>query len=157
MTDAGVDRVLTATRPSFTVQDAAALAHELFGIERSALAVESERDQTFLVDGARSAVLKISNAAEDPARLDMEALAAQRVALPWLVPGTPYEPSDSRAYRAPTRRAGETHQVLMYTRLPGRASVHGASLNVQAVRDWGPWLRAWRGRCVDSGTRRQPA
>ncbi|MEX2548067.1 MAG: aminotransferase class III-fold pyridoxal phosphate-dependent enzyme [Chloroflexota bacterium] len=146
MTEAVVDPVLTAAPPSFTEEEAAALAHELFGVEGVAVSVASERDQTFLIDGDRAAVLKISNAAEEPARLDLEALAAQRVAqidpeipvaLPWLVPGTRHDPSDPAAYRAPTRRGDDTHYVRMYDRLPGRASVHGASLSDEAVRDWG--------------------
>ena len=147
MTEAAVDRVLTAAPPTFTEEEAAALARELFGVEGVAVSVASERDQTFLIEaGDRPAVLKISNAAEEPARLDMEALAAQRVAqidpeipvaLPWLVPGTSYEPTIPQAYRAPTQRAGETHYARMYDRLPGRSGVRGANLSDEAVRDWG--------------------
>ena len=97
MTEAAVDRVLTAPPPTFTEEEAAGLARDLFGVGGVAVEVASERDQTFLIDGDEPTVLKISNAAEDPAQLDMEALAAQRVvevdptlpvALPWLVPGT---------------------------------------------------------------------
>jgi 4-aminobutyrate aminotransferase-like enzyme/Ser/Thr protein kinase RdoA (MazF antagonist) len=145
MPEAAIDRVLTAPPPSFTEAQAAALARELFGVDGVAHSVASERDQTFLLDGDRAAVLKISNAAEEPERLDLEALAAQRVAeidpeipvaLPWRVPGTPHEATDPRAYRAPTERAGETHWVRMYDRLPGRASVAGAGLSDAAIRDW---------------------
>jgi 4-aminobutyrate aminotransferase-like enzyme len=147
VTDAAVDEVLTAAPPSFTDAEAAALAADLFGVDGSAVAVESERDQTFLIDGDPPAVLKISNAAEEPARLDMEALAAQRVAhvdpgipvaLPWLVPGTRHDPGDAAAYRAETHGpGGTTHHVRLYDRLPGRASVHGATLSDEAVREWG--------------------
>jgi 4-aminobutyrate aminotransferase-like enzyme/Ser/Thr protein kinase RdoA (MazF antagonist) len=147
MTDTAIDGVLTAAPPTFTVEEAASLAGELFGVEGVALAVASERDQTFLIDGERPAVLKVSNAAEDPARLDMEALAAQRVAqidpdlpvaLPWLVPGTAQRPDRPAAYRAATvGRGGGTHHVRMYDRLPGRARVTGASLSDEAIRDWG--------------------
>jgi 4-aminobutyrate aminotransferase-like enzyme/Ser/Thr protein kinase RdoA (MazF antagonist) len=146
MTEAAVDRVLTAAPPTFTDEEAAALARELFGVEGGAVSVDSERDQTFLIHGDRPTVLKLSNAAEDPARLDLEALAAQRVAqidpaipvaLPWLVPDGPHAPDDPAAYRAATRRAGATHHARMYDRLPGRASVTGASLDDEAVRDWG--------------------
>src|SRR5918997_50502 len=123
------DRVLTAAPPAFTEQEAAAIARELFGVEGTAVAVDSERDQTFLIDGTRETVLKISNGAESPDRLDMEALAAQRVAgvdpnlpvaLPWPVA------ADTAAYRAPVTRGGQTHWARMYDRLPGRASVEGA-------------------------------
>jgi 4-aminobutyrate aminotransferase-like enzyme len=146
MTDTAVDGVLTAAPPTFSDEDATAIARELFGVEGVAVSVASERDQTFLVDGDRPAVLKISNAAEDPGRLDMEALAAQRVAdidpelpvaLPWLVPGRPHQPDDPAAYRATTQGPSGTHHVRMYDRLPGRAWVSGASLSDEAIRDWG--------------------
>jgi 4-aminobutyrate aminotransferase-like enzyme/Ser/Thr protein kinase RdoA (MazF antagonist) len=146
MPDAAVDEVLTARPPSFSDDDAAALARELFGVGGSAVSVHSERDQTFLIDGDRPSVLKISNAAEDPARLDMEAAAAQRVAqldpeipvaLPRLVPGWPDEPGNLEAYRAAVPSPGRSHLVRMYDRLPGRAWVDGQTLSDEAIRDWG--------------------
>ncbi|MEP7158269.1 MAG: aminotransferase class III-fold pyridoxal phosphate-dependent enzyme, partial [Chloroflexota bacterium] len=94
-------------------------------------------DQAWLIEGDRPAVLKVSNAAEDPAQLDMEALAAQRVAqidpelpvaLPWLVQG---------AYHAPIQRGADTHYARMYTWLPGQTGVPGVDLTDEAVRDWG--------------------
>ena len=88
-------------------------SHDLFGLSGVAREVPSERDQAWLIDGDRPAVLKISNAAESPDQLDLEALAAQRVALvdpalpvalPWRVPGSNDDPDDPRAYRAPVER-----------------------------------------------------
>ena len=146
MSEVAVDPVLTAPPPTFTEEEAAALARELFDVDGVAMSVASERDQTFLIDGDRTAVLKVSNAAEEPARLDLEALAAQRVvqidpdipvALPWLVPDMRHEPNDPQAYRAPVRRGDDTHYARMYDRLPGRAGIRGASLSDEAVRDWG--------------------
>jgi 4-aminobutyrate aminotransferase-like enzyme/Ser/Thr protein kinase RdoA (MazF antagonist) len=146
VTEVAVDRVLTAPPPTFSEEEASALAREPFGLEGVAVSVASERDQAWLIDGDRPAVLKISNAAEDPQQLDLEARAAQRVAqiepelpvaLPWLVPRTPYDIGDPQAYRAPIRRDGDTHYARMYDRLPGRTSVVGASLSDEAVRDWG--------------------
>ncbi|HSK51150.1 MAG TPA: aminotransferase class III-fold pyridoxal phosphate-dependent enzyme, partial [Clostridia bacterium] len=146
MTDTVVDRVLTAPPPTFTEDEAAAIAREQFGVEGVATAVGSERDQTFLLDGDRPAVVKISNAAEDPARLDMEALAVRRVALvdpglpvalPWRVPGTTHAEDDPAAYRATTPGPDGVHHVRLYDRLPGRASVHGATLSDAAIGDWG--------------------
>lgn len=152
MTSVAADDVLTAVRPAFTAQEAADVARELFGVTGTAVEVDSERDQTFLIDGARPAVLKISNAAEDPAHLALEALAAQRVAklepdlrvaLEWPLPGVP------GTHTGPVRRGGKTHWARMYDRLPGRASVRGSSLSDQAVRDWGTTVarigRALRG------------
>jgi 4-aminobutyrate aminotransferase-like enzyme/Ser/Thr protein kinase RdoA (MazF antagonist) len=157
MTEA-VDRVLTATPPRFTEDEAAAFARDLFGRAGTARAVASERDQAFFIDGDRPAVLKISNAAEDPAQLDFEALAAQRVvdvdpglpvALPLIVPGTTFAPTEPEAYRAPIYRAGETHYARLYDRLSGHARVVGADLSDDAVRDWGTMVarvgRALRG------------
>ena len=146
MADAVIDPVLTAPVPTFTEADAAELAEQFFGVDGAARSVPSERDQTFLIDGHRPAVLKVSNAAEDPLRLDMEALAAQRVALvdhdlpvalPWLVPGTTLASNDAAAYRATLRASDGVHYLRMYDRLPGRASVHGVTLSDDAVRDWG--------------------
>ena len=146
MTEVAVDRVLTARPPTFTADEAAALARELFGVEGAAVAVASERDQAWLIEGDRPTVLKISNSAEDAGQLDLEALAAQRiaqvdpalpVALPWLVPGTQHDASAAAAYRAPIGRGANTHYARMYDRLPGHARVMGANLSDEAVRDWG--------------------
>ena len=138
MTVPDVDLVLTTRPPSFSADEAAEIARELFGVEGKATSAGSERDQTFFIDGARPSVLKLSNAAEDPHRLDLEALAAQRiaevdqsipVALPWLVPGT-------QDYRARVTRGEATHWARMYDRLP-RASFRGPSLSDEAIHDWG--------------------
>ena len=140
MTDQAVDEVLTAARPAFTTDEARQLARDLFGVDGAASEADSERDQAFLIDGERPAVMKISNAAESTDQLDMEALAAQTiarvdpslpVALPWAVPDAPH------MFRAPIERYGQLHWARMYDRLPGRASVEGASLSDEAVRDWG--------------------
>jgi 4-aminobutyrate aminotransferase-like enzyme/Ser/Thr protein kinase RdoA (MazF antagonist) len=140
VTETVVETVLTAARPAFTEDEAARLARELFATDGVAVEVDSERDQTFLLDGSRPAVLKISNAAESTEQLDMEAQAAQRVAsldpslpvaLPWRVPGA------AGAFRAPIERDGHTHWARMYDLLPGRASVRGHTLTDAAVRDWG--------------------
>ncbi|MEO6351171.1 MAG: aminotransferase class III-fold pyridoxal phosphate-dependent enzyme [Candidatus Limnocylindrales bacterium] len=141
-----IDRVLTAPPPSFSEEEAADLARELFGVEGVAVPVASERDQAWLIEGDQPTVLKISNSAEDAGQLDLEALAAQRVAqidpelpvaLPWLVPGTPHAASAAAAYRAPIRQGSDTHYARMYDRLLGHARVTGASLSDEAVRDWG--------------------
>ncbi len=166
MTAPTADAVLSATPPSFSEADAAELALRLFGVRGTARGVESERDQTFLIDGERPAVMKISNAAEDPARLDMEALAAQRVAalerglpvaMPWPVPGATTPSDDPAAYRTEVPGAGGSHQVRMYDRLPGRASILGVTLSDDAVRGWAAMsarvARSLRGFAHPSSTR----
>ncbi len=135
-----IDRVLVAPRPALTTREAGAVARQLFGLDGTATEADSERDQTFLIDGDRSAVLKISNAVELIDQLDMEAAAARRVAhvdpelpvaLPWHVA------ADPTIHRAPVRHDGAVHWARMYDRLPGRASVRGFTLSDEAVRAWG--------------------
>src|SRR6186997_2037600 len=75
-----IDAVLLAQPPAFSEDAAAAMAHEAFGIAAAgARNLGSERDQTFMLldaGGEGLAILKVSNPAEDPATLDMEALVA---------------------------------------------------------------------------------
>src|SRR3954462_4112472 len=138
MEEADVDRVLTAPPPTFTVDDVARFSRELFGIEGTAVSAGSERDQAFLIDGDRPSVLKISNAAEDPARLDLEALAAQRVAdLDEGVPvALPLKVMRTGDYKQPLQRGEATHYARMYERIP-RVSFSGTKLSDDAIRDWG--------------------
>ena len=79
-----MDRVLTADRPRLLSSDAVAVATDLFGVPaHGARDLGSERDRAFALedaDGTMLAVLKVSNASEDPAVLDMEAGAALYVA-----------------------------------------------------------------------------
>ena len=94
--DTAVDAVLTGATPRLTAADAVDLGATLFGVSaRAARDLGSERDRAFVLHddgGAPVAVLKVSNSAEDPEVLDMEAAAALhvsavdpalRVALPW--------------------------------------------------------------------------
>src|SRR5688572_25418015 len=95
-----MDPVLAAARPSFDAEEVIDIARRTFDVDAvGARDLGSERDQTFLLvdrDDEPLAVMKVSNAAEDPATLDMEALGvvhASRVdptlplAIPRLVPG----------------------------------------------------------------------
>ena len=72
--DMGSANVLEGAPPSFDVADGARLAAELFGVAGEVTALGSERDQNFRVLDPRgdAFVLKISNADEDPAVVEME-------------------------------------------------------------------------------------
>ena len=96
MTPSDSTPVLTGAIPQLSTADAVEIGATAFGVSaRHARDLGSERDRTFLLqDGQQApvAVLKVSNASEDPEVLDMEAAAALhvnavdpglRVALPW--------------------------------------------------------------------------
>jgi 4-aminobutyrate aminotransferase-like enzyme/Ser/Thr protein kinase RdoA (MazF antagonist) len=73
--------VLAASPPRFSAEEVAAIAAELFDLRGDAVDLGSERDQTFLIeDGGNGGVLKISNASEDPAVLDLETSAILHIA-----------------------------------------------------------------------------
>jgi len=150
-----MDRVLTVDPPRLTTADAAGLAADLFGVvAHEARDLGSERDRTFGLrdgDGATVAVLKVSNAAEDPAVLDMEAAAALHVtavdpglvvALPWRsraggAAGSARPGDDPAALRAPWHDGGTAHWVRLYDALPGDGKPAAATLSAAALTAWG--------------------
>jgi Ser/Thr protein kinase RdoA (MazF antagonist) len=70
---------LLLERPDLTLSEAAEVAKTLFGVSGKARPLQAERDQNFYLqceDGAEF-VLKIANAAEEPAILDFQNLALQ--------------------------------------------------------------------------------
>jgi 4-aminobutyrate aminotransferase-like enzyme/Ser/Thr protein kinase RdoA (MazF antagonist) len=88
--------------------------------------------------------MKLSNAAEDPATLDMEVLAvlhAARVdpdlplAHPWRVPGTVGD--EPAAFRATFAHGDGGHHVRLYDVLPGRQRMDPRLLGDAALIAWG--------------------
>jgi 4-aminobutyrate aminotransferase-like enzyme/Ser/Thr protein kinase RdoA (MazF antagonist) len=81
-----------AHAPRFSLEDAAALAHSLFGLHATAEALPSERDQNFrlITESGERFVLKIANAAESRAVLEAENAALRALApagrTPLLIP-----------------------------------------------------------------------
>ena len=77
------DGVLTGANPQLSDDDVVGIGAAAFGVRaRRARDLGSERDRTFLLqgdDGAPVAILKVSNANEDPEVLDMEAALALHV------------------------------------------------------------------------------
>jgi 4-aminobutyrate aminotransferase-like enzyme/tRNA A-37 threonylcarbamoyl transferase component Bud32 len=135
-----VDRVLSVVGPGFSSADAVQLAAECFGVAAdSALDVGSERDQAFMLgaNGSSRWVLKVSNAAEDPATLQMEAEAARHAALvePALSIAQPITSRDGGALARTERGAG--HWLRLYDVIPGRARVAATDLDDAALRAWG--------------------
>jgi 4-aminobutyrate aminotransferase-like enzyme/Ser/Thr protein kinase RdoA (MazF antagonist) len=152
---AAVDQVLSASPPRLSESDAVELARSLFGLAAaSACDLGSERDRTFGLDDAEgmpAAILKVSNASEDPEVLDMEAKVALHVtaadpglgvAVPWRSARTgnpgPARPGDRiEELRAPWRHAETTHWARLYDVLPGRSRIEAAGLSDAALVAWG--------------------
>lgn len=179
MTDSssGIDAVLQALPPSFSAAQACEIARGAFGIEASAArSLGSERDQAFLLvgpSGAAVAVLKVSNPAEDPATLDMEALAAFHavrcdpdltIALPLpAVPdghGTLSSDDGVSSRRTAWDHDGTRYWVRAYDVLPGRARLDPVTLADPALTAWGETTarlgRALRGFIHPQAIRRLP-
>ncbi len=147
---ADFDPVLASARPTFDEHAVLGIAAATFGLRATAARnLGSERDQTFLLlDGGATptAVMKLSNAAEDPATLDMEALAvlhAKRVdpelplALPWRVPGADGDATDPTTRRVAIDHAGGRHYIRMYDVLSGHQRSDPLALSDAALGAWG--------------------
>jgi 4-aminobutyrate aminotransferase-like enzyme/Ser/Thr protein kinase RdoA (MazF antagonist) len=151
-----IDAVLESPPPGWSVDQAARVAADIFGVHAAtADDVGSERDQTFVLldaDGRRLAVMKVSNQAESPDTLDMEVLAVRHVArvdadlivaAPRRVLGTPSDPSDPADaadpahHRAACSVDGRTHWARVYDVLPGRARADARTLDDVAIVEWG--------------------
>ncbi len=150
-----IDAVLQAQPPSFTTYDAVEIARATHGLDAAdACNLGSERDQTFmLLDGSGEglAVLKVSNPAEDPATLDMEALVAMHAVhadpgLPVAQPrpasaasGSGEGPDEVLSRRALWQPPGATrgNWVRAYDLLPGRARLDPRTLTDRALVTWG--------------------
>ena len=144
-----IDPVLEITPPSFNDDEAVKIAAHTYQVAASgARNLGSERDQTFMLLDARGngiAVMKVSNPAENPATLDMEALAVQHirsvdpslpVATPWLVPGATAS-ADPSVYRAHFEHAAGANWVRMYDVLPGGSRSDAGTLTDEAITAWG--------------------
>jgi Ser/Thr protein kinase RdoA (MazF antagonist) len=131
---------LEAQVPSFGRDEAEAIAASNFGIRGRASALVSERDQNFRidVDDGPGWVLKISNAAEDPGVVDMQAEAMLHIARtdPEL-PVMRVEPTLDGSLRATIEdREGRSHIVRVVTLMPGR-NMEAEELTQDAVRALG--------------------
>jgi 4-aminobutyrate aminotransferase-like enzyme/Ser/Thr protein kinase RdoA (MazF antagonist) len=151
---AGIDAVLQQQPPAFSAAQACEIAQATFGIEAAgARNLGSERDQAFLLTGASgtgTAVLKVSNPAEDPGMLDMEAMAALHAArcdqeltialpLPSPVQDAAAGPSGSDLARRRVRwmHDGTGYWVRAYDLLPGRARLDPLTMTDHALTAWG--------------------
>lgn len=147
------DAILASASPTYSEAQALAIAARTYGVAaESARSLGSERDQTFRLAAASGeglAIMKISNLAEDPGTLDMEALGvlhARRadptipLALPWVVAGTDPVADGAAAYRTTVGAVDgsrHSHFVRMYHVLPGRGRADPMDLPDAALVGWG--------------------
>ena len=128
--------VLGADAPTFSVADAADLAARHFGVRGRAEPLVSERDQNFRLtdEDGRAWVVKISNAVEDPAVVDMEVRAAQHVATidPGLPLAVPLASTRGAYFVEGHDPAGVAHQVRLLPLLPGE-HVDAADLDAETL------------------------
>jgi 4-aminobutyrate aminotransferase-like enzyme/Ser/Thr protein kinase RdoA (MazF antagonist) len=117
--------VLDAPPPQLTPDQATDLAQRLFGLSATADALVSERDQNFRLTDATGGgwVLKVSNAAEDRAVVEMEVAAVERIAA--VDPGLPV-PVARPASDGPTvvtaHVDGVAHLVRLIPLMPGHTA-----------------------------------
>ena len=102
--------------PRFTLEQAADIAHSVYGLEGTASPLPSERDQNFLVASASGdrLILKIANAGEDPA-----VLVAQESVLAHLAGRVDFTPRLRRRSTESTPPEGRRHRLWAITHLPG--------------------------------------
>ncbi len=154
-----IDAVLKADPPRFDETEGAAMGGACFGVVADgAVSLGSERDQTFLLtlDRAPVAVLKVSNADESTATLDMEALVVSHIArvdpsIPVARPLmhlTADDPDDPLSYRA-LSGGDQANWCRAYPVIAGRMRCRPSELSDRAVVAWGETVarlgRAMRG------------
>ncbi|HEX6128552.1 MAG TPA: aminotransferase class III-fold pyridoxal phosphate-dependent enzyme [Candidatus Limnocylindria bacterium] len=115
--------VMHAAPPALTPEQARAIARERCGVDGEARPLVSERDQNFAIHtpGGDGWVLKVSNAAEDPAVVEMEVAAVEHVAR--VDPGLPVPRARPALDGSPisvVEMDGARHLVRLIPLLPGR-------------------------------------
>lgn len=139
--------------PRFSVQEAARLVRDLYGLEGEATPLPGERDQNFRVriEGGEKFVLKIANGREPPQRLTAESHALDRVARqtglsPSVRPTLRGESFGVAPPPSPTgepRKGGSSsgpepvHRVRLLTWIPGTPLARVSRRSPRLLRDLG--------------------
>ncbi|MEA2518910.1 MAG: hypothetical protein QOF49_990 [Chloroflexota bacterium] len=128
------------TRPTIDAAGAAAVMADAWGIEGALRTLPSERDRNFAVavDGVDRYVLKVSNGAEDPAFLEMQHRAMERLVAAGVPCQLPVRSRDGREVvdaGVPAARC----LIRVLTWLPGRplATIPPAERSAGLLRDVG--------------------
>ena len=114
---------LVQSAPHFTAAEALGFAQQLFGITATATPLTSERDQNFLLtttDGCQY-VLKIANAQEERAILDLQNATINHIAEQGTIPVAHLQPTlAGQTITTVTGAEGASHFVRLLTYLPGK-------------------------------------
>ena len=112
---------LLAHTPRFSVQNAATIAEELYGLQATVSQLPSERDQNFLLTTESNGkfVLKIANGLEDPALLEAQNEVLQYLTLRFPFCQQPIPSSQGRYLEEINSTDGATNLVRLNTYLPG--------------------------------------
>jgi 4-aminobutyrate aminotransferase-like enzyme/Ser/Thr protein kinase RdoA (MazF antagonist) len=134
--------VLTTDVPRFSDDHLGELLSESYGVAGGIIApLDSERDQVVLFgDDHRQIIAKVSNTSESASNIELEEAAALWAAaadpeLPISCP-LPVSPTGAR-YAVVHDRTGAPHFLRAYDRLPGAASLDGATLSDATVEAYG--------------------
>jgi len=132
--------VLRVAPPRFGLEEAAAIAADIFGVRATATPLVSERDQNFRLaaDDGRGWVLKISNSGEREGVVEMETGVVRHVAAvdPTLPVAAPRETRDGASWGTIAGLDGGHHFVRLLPLLPGRKGT-AIDLSREAIRDFG--------------------
>ena len=132
--------VQRAAPPRFGLEEAAAIAADIFGVHGTATPLVSERDQNLRLaaDDGRGWVLKVSNSGEREGVVEMETGVVRHVAAvdPTLPVAVPRETRDGASWGTIAGLDGGHHFVRLLPLLPGRKGT-AIDLSREAIRDFG--------------------
>lgn len=110
--------------PEFTEQDAVRFAHEHYGLQASARPLPSERDQNFhlATEDGKEFVLKIANATEERAVLDLQNQVMEHLALrePGLEVSRLCRTTSGKSIADISSGDGKPHFLRLLTYIPGK-------------------------------------
>jgi len=134
----------TDSPPRFSVEEACALARDLFAVKATARPLPSERDQNFLLEthAGPEFVLKIAHAGESRALLEAQhaALEHLRHHAPDLRCPRVRPTTNGEAIVTVTGTDGRPHCVRLLTYVPGHLMVEAASHSPALLRSLGAFL-----------------
>jgi Ser/Thr protein kinase RdoA (MazF antagonist) len=130
---------LLAHTPRFSVEKAASLADELYGVKCAVSSLPSERDQNFLLttEANEKFILKIANDLEDPALLAAQNDVLQHLSARFPFCQRPLASKQGRYLEEVTSTDGTTNLIRLNTYLPGVPLGEVATQSSELLHDFG--------------------